>query len=49
MFSQARKAGIWVGLAGQTLKTINESSVAMIFLKIQECILLEILLTRQYQ
>lgn len=28
LFSQGRKAGIWVGLAGQTLKTINESPAA---------------------
>ena len=28
LYSQGRKAGIWVGLAGQTLKTINESSAA---------------------
>ncbi len=28
LYSQGRKAGIWVGLAGQTLKTINESPAA---------------------
>lgn len=28
LFSQGRKSDIWVGLAGQTLKTINESPVS---------------------